>query len=296
MAITKTNIQQLYVAYYGRPADPRGLEYWLSATAAATAAGQSDEATLSAISNSFGASAEYTANFTGLNSDAIINKIYQNLFSHAPDAGGLQYWSLKLASGDLTLAQIVRAISDSAVAAGNLDGIAYTSKVTAAETFTDALDTTTEILGYSAAAAGALAKAWLTGINSVATLATAIAGVDATVQAVTDAGNAPVGKTFTLTTGIDAIVAGAGNDTINGTTLNSFSSFDPIDGGGGVDTMTVVTDFTGAPASAIVKNVEDLTINTNAENYAIDVSVYTGLKTITVGGLQPASRSPKPLP
>ena len=283
MAISKTNIQQLYVAYYGRPADPRGLAYWLSATEAASAAGQADDEILLSVSNSFGASAEYTSNFTGLNSDGIINKVYQNLFSHAPDASGLLYWSQKLASGALTLAQIVRAVSDSAVAAGNLDGIAYTSKVTAAETFTDHLDTTTEILGYSGAAAGALVKAWLTGVNSAATLATAIAGVDATVQAVTDAGNVVAGQTFSLTAGIDSVVGTAGNDTVNGAVLDSLSALDAIDGGKGVDTMTVLVSF-ATPASVTVKNVENLNISANGPSYSIDVSGYTGLTAITVGG------------
>lgn len=284
MAITSTDIQKLYVAYYGRPADPTGLAYWLQATAAATAAGQTDAAVLLSVSNSFGASAEYTANFTGLNSDGIINRVYLNLFSHAPDPSGLAYWSLKLSSGDLTLANIVDAVSASAVAAGNLDGIAFTSKVSAAESFTTALDTTTEILGYTGSAAGVLAKAWITSINSAATLATAIAtpALNATVTSVTDAGNVVAGTTFSLTTSADTITGTAGNDTINGGTLNSFSSFDVINAGAGTDTMTVLTSDTSAPGGVTVTGVETLNINASGAGYTINTSGYTGLTALTV--------------
>jgi hypothetical protein len=189
-AIAKTDIQGLYVAYFGRPADPTGLAYWLDVAAAASAAGQSDEAILSSMSNSFASNPEFAATYAGLSSSAIIDKVYHNLFGHAPDPGGLLYWSAKLSSGALTLGQIVTAISDAAVAAKNSDGDAFTSKVAAATAFTDHVDTTAEILGYTGVAAGDLAKKFLAGVTDVATLATAIAGLDATIATVTNSDTA----------------------------------------------------------------------------------------------------------
>ena len=188
--ITAPDLEKLYITYYGRPADPVGLNYWLNTAEAAVAAGGDETAILASISNSFGASSEYTAAYAGLNSNAIIDKVYNNLFSHSPDPGGLLYWSQKLSSGALTLGQIARAISDSAVLAGNTDGTTFLNKVSAATAFTAAVDTTTEILGYTGAAAGNLAKAWISGITDDASLAAAIApaALDATVLNVTTAG------------------------------------------------------------------------------------------------------------
>ena len=188
--ITAPDLEKLYIIYYGRPADPVGLNYWLNVATNAVSAGGDETATLASISNTFGASAEYTANYAGLNTNAIIDKLYNNLFSHSPDPSGLLYWSQKLATGALTLGQIAQAISDSAVLAGNIDGTTFMNKVSAATTFTANVDTTAEILGYTGAAAGALAKAWISGITDAASLAaaTAPAALAATILNVTTAG------------------------------------------------------------------------------------------------------------
>ncbi len=291
MAITSTDIQQLYVAYFGRPADPTGLAYWLQVTAAATASGSSDDAIKLSVSNTFGGSAEYTANFTGLNSDGIINRVYLNLFSHAPDPGGLAFWSLKLSSGALNLAQIVRAVSDSAVLAANVDGVAYTSKVTAAETFTGALDTTTEILGYTGAAAGDLAKTWISSINDATTLAAAITttALNTTITAVTDAGNVVPGTTFTLTTGIDtgaAFIGKSGDDTFNANSVaaaGAFNKLDSIDGGAGNNTLNIIDAnlINITAGQAFVKNIQTINI-TDALTVTLDTSAFTGLTALNI--------------
>lgn len=277
MGIYATDLQKLYVAYFNRPADPTGLAYWDAAITAGGAANAA--ATLTAISNSFASSAEYTSLFAGMNSDHIVAQVYQNLFSRAPDPAGLAFWSLHLTQGDVTIAQIVRTISDSAVASGNSDGVAYTNKVAAAAAFTTAVDTTTEILGYSGTAALALAKTFISGVTDAATLAAAIApaALDATVLAVTNAGNVVAGQTFSLTAAADAITGTAGNDTINAGVADSFSAFDVINAGAGTDTMTVLTTGTAAPGGVTVTGVETLNVNTSGAGYAINTTGYTGL-------------------
>ena len=110
MAVTSTQIQQLYVAYFARPADPVGLNFYIESAAASTAAGTSDATILDSISTTFAASAEYTANFTGMSNAQIVNQVYQNLFSHAADTAGLLYWAGKLTSGALTVALSAQAL------------------------------------------------------------------------------------------------------------------------------------------------------------------------------------------
>ncbi|CAO1661818.1 hypothetical protein NYA30BAC_01398 [Halomonas sp. NYA30] len=53
-------VQSLYVAYYGRPADPTGL--------------QANDGNLGEIINAFGTSAEYTENLGSVDTSAQVNK------------------------------------------------------------------------------------------------------------------------------------------------------------------------------------------------------------------------------
>ncbi len=207
MATYTDQIERLYVAYFGRPADPTGMAYWETVIESAVAAGQAADAVLQSVANTFGSSAEYTATYAGLNTNGIINMVYQNLFSHAPDPSGLLYWAQKLASGALTLGQIVDAISTSAINAGNTDGAAFLAKVSAATLFTSAVDTTDEILGYSGAAAGDLAKAFLSGIYDASTLATATTTValNNTILNIVNSGTA----SYTLTPSAQSVAEGS---------------------------------------------------------------------------------------
>ena len=70
-----SQVQKIYVAYYGRPADPAGLSYWGSRLDAAGG-------NLSSIINAFGTSSESTALYTGDNA-AKVTAIYQQLFNRA---------------------------------------------------------------------------------------------------------------------------------------------------------------------------------------------------------------------
>lgn len=183
--VSKSDIQGLYVAYYGRPADPRGLEFWLStAQAAQTKPGATDESILSSMENSFAENSEFKSNYDGLSSDQKVAKIYMNLFGREIEPAGLAYWSLPLAQGKISLSYIVQQVRAGAQGA---DLEALKNKISAATTFTDHVDTTSEILGYTGVAAGQQAKNWLQGIKDPTTLTTAIANVDATIAIVTNA-------------------------------------------------------------------------------------------------------------
>ncbi|RRN65254.1 hypothetical protein [Caulobacter sp. 602-1] len=102
-----------------------------------------------------------------------------------------------------------------------------------------------------------------------------------------------VGTTYTLTPGADPLTGTNANDTFNalsikadGTNATTFSSFDAIDGGAGVDTLNIYTDDTGVgfnmslPSSTTVKNVEIVNIlNAGATAAALaDASKYQGVQ------------------
>ena len=118
MSANTNSIQQLYVAYFGRPADVTGLAYW--ETQVALAGGST-----AAVSAAFAASAEYTATFAGLSNDQIVNTIYNNLFHRSPEPDGLIFWSNLLTGGKINISNVVTQI---AAGAQGTDSVALAQK------------------------------------------------------------------------------------------------------------------------------------------------------------------------
>lgn len=101
------------------------------------------------------------------------------------------------------------------------------------------------------------------------------------------------GTTYTLVPGADTLVGTGANDTFNALTIkadgsgsNTFTTFDSIDGGAGVDTLNIYTDDTGVdpynmtlPATVTVKNVEIVNIlNAGGAAALADASKYQGVQ------------------
>jgi hypothetical protein len=277
MGIYTDAVQKLYVAYFNRPADAAGLTYWEGVVANA-------KGSTAAVSAAFAASDEYKAAYAGKDAYNVIATIYQNLFGHAPDLAGLTFWGQGLLNKAFTVDTAVTEIAKGAL---GTDLVAYNNKVAAATAFTAALDTPAEVLGYTGNAANTAAKNWMAGITDNASLTAALANLDATVLAVTTP--VPVSQSFTLTTGVDTVLGGTGNDTINATTSAgaiSLTTFDNVDGGAGIDTMTFVDTTTGAAATfgtpaGTVKNVELVNINTTG-GLSLNTKGWTGVTDVTV--------------
>jgi hypothetical protein len=276
MGVYTDAVQKLYVAYFNRPADVGGLAYW---EGVATANGNTD-----AISAAFAGSAEYKAAYAGMDAYHVVAQVYQNLFGHAPDLPGLNFWGQALLNGQMTVDNVVTQI---AAGAQGSDMTAYNNKVAAATAFTAALDTPNEVLSYSGDAANAAAKAFISSVTDDASLAAAIApaALGNSVQTVVDAGNP--GNTFTLTGAQDIVVGTSGNDVINVTTYNpttgtlgvtNLTAIDSIDGGAGKDTLNL--DETGglnSPSGVTIKNVEIVNLMGAA---TADASAFQGATNI----------------
>ncbi|MDE2431118.1 MAG: DUF4214 domain-containing protein, partial [Burkholderiales bacterium] len=166
MANYVTDIQQLYVAYFNRPADPAGLNYWNAVVAA-------NKGSTTAVSAAFAGSAEYKAAYAGMNSTQIVDKVYQNLFGRSAEPNGLAYWALVLDQKNATIDNVVTTIANAAL---GTDATAYKNKVTAATSFTNALDTNAKIVGYEGDAALNIGKAFISSVTDDASLAKALAG------------------------------------------------------------------------------------------------------------------------
>lgn len=302
MALTATQIQNAYVAFFNRPADVAGLNYWSS-----YAGSEAD------LLNTFAQSSEYQDLYANLNNTQIVNAVYQNLFNHAPDVAGLNYWVSQLDNGALGIGNVADAINKGAQ---GTDAAIITNKVAAAESFTAALDTTPEIVAYAGINAAGISavKTWLNTVDSDPASVTAATGeamdnLLKTVQSNSSAGG--VTQTFTLTSGIDlADDAGAfrngtalapgepfnfkfttANEGINATNLTL--------GGIGLDTLSdpstvdndVLSLALGAGARAIagnaIGNIETINISTSSTTIAsavVDLTGVTGGKTVNVTG------------
>ncbi len=129
-------IQGIYIALFGRPADPSGLAFFNQETME----GQD----LTAIGD-LASTPEYQERFEGATNSVIINTIYQDLFNRDADAEGLAFFTAALASGQFGINNIAIAIFDGAQ---NDDVIVRDNKVAAADAFTAQIDTGTEIIAY----------------------------------------------------------------------------------------------------------------------------------------------------
>ncbi|MFH0730511.1 MAG: DUF4214 domain-containing protein [Pseudomonadota bacterium] len=116
-------IEGIYVAYWGRAADPEGLGYWQGSYDAGTLdyAGVAENFANSPEGISAYAYFDTVFNHPG---DAItdtmrgdfVTAIYQNLFNRAPDAAGLAYWKGILTSGATSPGAFIANIINSAYA------------------------------------------------------------------------------------------------------------------------------------------------------------------------------------
>lgn len=101
MAITATQIQSLYIAYFGRPAEQAGLDYWSTQT----------DLTVSKLSASFAQQPEYQAVYGGLARSDVVANLYHNLFGRAAAGNELDYWT---SSGDISVDRMALALVNGA--------------------------------------------------------------------------------------------------------------------------------------------------------------------------------------
>jgi hypothetical protein len=163
-------IQQIYLAYFGRPADPAGLSYdagqYLTVGAPVelgeTSRAYDTNPGLRALIDSFSSSQESQDLYGGDNA-AFINAIYRNLFSRDADAAGRDYWA------DLLNRKLIsRANAAVLIMAGaqQSDLTVIANKSTFAQLFTGKLLTEEERQRYSGLAANAVVRRELLKISA----------------------------------------------------------------------------------------------------------------------------------
>jgi len=134
--IVSDDLQKLYIAYFGRPGDPSGLNYWTSRS--------NESLTLRAISNQLSIQNEYVNLMGNKSLEQQINKTYLNLFNRKADFDSLNYWLRIVDDKNLLISDIVYQLVDSQyqlnlidIALNDKDINIMKNKIEAAELFTN---------------------------------------------------------------------------------------------------------------------------------------------------------------
>lgn len=258
--------QEFYVAYYGRPGDPSGVEYWADRFETST--------NLDAALDAFGASDEFTSNYSSMTNEELVDSLYQQSFGRAAEAEGLAFYVDLLETGDATLASIAKQIVDGAQ---NDDAVALANKVEVAQAYTAKV---TELgADYTE--------------DDIADAQAILAAVDATDASVTDGiaaaeeeveSNVPsTGETFMLTTSTDEFIGTTGDDTFTATQA-TYGTADFIFDQSSTDddTFTLTTTSNITTATPTVKNVENFNVEiAKVSTFVFAADNITGTNTFT---------------
>jgi len=284
---TSDQLQELYVAYFGRAADPAGLEYWTEKGIT-----QADFASI------MHAQPEFDSAYGSSSVDTQVNQIYQNLFDRQADVGGLSYWTKEINLGNIKLAEIAthlifsaqneekNADDNSALTNKTAAAVAFTAKInesTAARiAYTAANDGKEEGSTYSAGANINEAINYLSGIDK--DTAHTDEGIAASVTTITTNETPGVsGDSFALTTNVDNFSGGAGKDSFSGSHL-TLTAGDDLDGGAGSDTLNVSASAAANLGGFTVSNVESVLFSSSVGALAPDMLNVTGATTVGANG------------
>ncbi|WP_010323500.1 DUF4214 domain-containing protein [Marinobacterium stanieri] len=260
-------IQNLYIAFYGRPADLAGQTYWADELEAANG-------DLTAIIDAFASSEEYDSQYGELTNEELVNALYQQILGRDAEQAGLDFYVGELEAGNITEGGIALAILNGAT--GD-DATTMANRKAVADEFTAAVEAGDKEYAEEQLAA---AKALLSGVTADTDPATVDVDtvVDAfpTVEDPVDPGTP--GELFSLTASTDALTGTENNDefegylsqnSFSGGVSNTLSSADRIDGGEGTDTLDVelVDEFVGSTAGT---NIDVQPRTTSVENIEVE--------------------------
>jgi len=281
MTASANQLQQLYVAYFGRAADPTGLDYWTE-----------KGITTSKFAADMYAQAEFKDAYGSLSTESQVNQIYQNLFDRDADTTGLLYWTKQIDLGVLQLAEIATHLIWAAQnnSGSEDDKTALENKTAAATAYTAKVkETTSAILAYQAEST----SPWVSGDNIEEAVsymsgidkdtASTTAGIAASVTTITNNGVPSLAQNYSLTSGVDDIDGTAGVNKINaGLTSsggNTLNSLDEIDGGAGTDTFNASVATSVTPGE--IKNVENVNVTFEAAAKTFNATNVSGVTALT---------------
>jgi hypothetical protein len=133
-------VQEVYIGYYQRPADPGGLLYWAQRL-------YGTNGNLNEIIEAFANSSESLSLYgtiTSSNISTLVDRIYMALFNRPAEAEGKAYYVEGFNAGRFTAAKIMLNVL---YGAQNQDLLSINNKVSASNVFTRTIDP--ELVGYN---------------------------------------------------------------------------------------------------------------------------------------------------
>ncbi len=125
---TVSDLQQLYIGYFGRAADQAGLNFWLGAI-------NNDGLSLANVHAAFVNSEEYNAQYEGLSVSAKVAAVYENVLGRAADAEGQAFWTNAIETGAITEDQLIEGLLSGL---SPKDALAISNKIVVANYYTSA--------------------------------------------------------------------------------------------------------------------------------------------------------------
>ena len=250
MAITtemRTQVLELYTAYFNRAADKAGVDYWTNEM-------DTKGWTLDQVAQSFADQTEYTTAYAGKTNEEIVDAVYSNVLNRAADTDGKTYWVDELTAGTMSVKNLIQAVVTAAKEdkGGLGDDDVLANKVAVSE------------YAYAENLNEAAAKAVsLTAITADATTVETVKTEVVTAKA----DYTPV--TAALTTGADTLTGSKADDTFNGA-LTTIANGDTIDGGAGTDTLNMEIS-SSLNSTFKATNIENVNVTTYGAN-SIDMT------------------------
>jgi hypothetical protein len=238
----QSQVQTLFIAYFGRPAAPAGLAYWISEI--------NNGDSLDQVGSYFSHSPELLNQISGLNpaaltqstANALVTNFFINLFGRQPLPAGLTYWTNTLLSGAITINNLGTTLVNSASSG---DSATIANKVAVANYFTAQITTLNAANGYNTATF-ATAQTMLRYVTAASDATAFESSVDATIAALLSPTN------------VQPIIVDLGPDPVNAPALD--------------EVFTSVTIC--APANpAICQTIDHVLVDTGSSGLRIISSV-----------------------
>lgn len=167
LKLTGGTAQIAYVAYYGRPADKGGLDYWNNALTNnqinyapryGSDLTENEEAVYDRLVNDFGTSAEANRLLDSKSNSEQVNQVYQFTFNRDAEESGLEYWTEQIDKGNITLASMALEV---ALGARGEDIVILNNKIASADMFSDSINSSVRESSYQGSSGEVFGRNWL---------------------------------------------------------------------------------------------------------------------------------------
>lgn len=170
-------VQELYIAYFGRPADPTGLANFEAALQAAGApndiqnlvSAYSSNPAVKKLVDAFGVSAESQTLYGGGSTTDFVTAVFNNVLGRAPAPAGLSYWTEQI-GGSLSLGNAALSIMAGALvntsAQGKIDAQLIENRIAVAQRFTSSVSYFNNTAYYKGPSAAGDARTLLAAVNA----------------------------------------------------------------------------------------------------------------------------------